>query len=115
MGYLRAAELILLGMPFDASRAEALGLVTLVVPDQNLLTTATETAKKLAEKPPAALVACKRLMKRSTREQLEQAVRFENEEFSAHVRSAEAKEALTAFLEKRRPDFTRKKEPAAAA
>ena len=115
IGYLRAAELILLGMPFDANRAEELGLVTRVVPDQNLLATATETAQKLADKPTDALAACKRLMKRSTREQLEQAVKFENEEFSARVRSAEAKEAFTAFLEKRRPAFTRKKEPAAAA
>jgi enoyl-CoA hydratase/carnithine racemase len=114
IGYLRAAELILLGMPFDANRAAELGLVTRIVPDQNLLAIATETAQKLADKPPAALEACKRLMKRSTREQLEQAVKFENEEFSACVRSPEAKEAFTAFLEKRRPDFTRKKEPAVA-
>jgi enoyl-CoA hydratase/carnithine racemase len=115
IGYLRAAELILLGTPFDANRAAELGLVTRVVPDQNLLATASETAQKLADKPPAALRACKRLMKRSTREQLEQAVRLENEEFSERVRSPEAKEAFTAFLEKRRPVFTRKKEPAAAA
>ena len=73
------------------------------MPDQNLLATATETAQKLADKPTAALEACKRLMKRSTREQLEQAVKLENEEFSARVRSSEAKEAFTAFLEKRRP------------
>src|SRR5882724_5737640 len=71
IGYLRAAELILLGIPFDARRAADLGLVTRVLPDQNLLTTATETAQKLADKPPAALAASKRLMKRSTREQLE--------------------------------------------
>ena len=110
IGYLRAAELILLGQFFDARRAAELGLVTQVVPDQNLLATATETAQKLAAKPPHALQACKRLMKHSTREQLEQAVRLENEEFSVRVRSAEAKEAFTAFLEKRPPDFTRRKE-----
>jgi enoyl-CoA hydratase/carnithine racemase len=75
-----------------------------------LLATATETAQKLADKPPAALRACKRLMKQSTREQLERAVKLENEEFSVRVRSAEAKEAFTAFLEKRRPDFSGMKE-----
>src|SRR6266487_7154992 len=115
IGHVRAAELILLGLPFDARRAAELGLVTCVVPDQELLATATETAQKLAEKPPGALQACKRLMKQSTREQLERAVKLENEEFSAHVRSAEAKEAFAAFLEKRPPNFSRIKEPATVA
>jgi enoyl-CoA hydratase/carnithine racemase len=105
IGYLRAAELILLGQPFDASRAAELGLVTRVVPDQELLATATKTASGLAEKPPRALQACKRLMKSSTREQLERAVKLEGEEFSERVRSAEAKEAFNAFLEKRKPNF----------
>jgi enoyl-CoA hydratase/carnithine racemase len=113
-GYLRAAELILTGQPFDAREAAEIGVVTRVVPNQELLATATDTALKLAQKPPAALQACKRLMKRSTHEQLEQAVKLELEEFSERVRSAEAKEAFTAFVEKRRPASTKKKEPAAA-
>src|SRR5437867_6275621 len=115
IGYLRAAELILLGLFFDARRAAELGLVTRVVPDQKLLATATETTQKLAEKPPGALQACKRLMKQSTREQLERAVKLENEEFSVHVHSAEAKEAFAAFLEKRPPNFSRIREPATVA
>jgi enoyl-CoA hydratase/carnithine racemase len=106
IGHLRAAELILLGVPFDAQRAAELGLVTHVVPDKELLATATETAQKLAAKPAEALQASKRLMKRSSREQLEQAMKVENEEFATLVRSADAKEALTAFLEKRPPNFT---------
>ena len=114
-GYLRAAELILTGQSFDASRAAELGLVTRVVPNQELLAIATDTAQKLAQKAPAALQACKRLMKQSTHEQLERAVKLENEEFSAHVRSAEAKEAFAAFLEKRPPNFSRIKEPATVA
>jgi enoyl-CoA hydratase/carnithine racemase len=115
IGYLRAAELIELGLPFDAQRARELGLVTRVVPDEKLLATATETAQKLAEKPSIALQACKRLMKQPIRAQLEQAARLENEEFSVRVRSADAKEAFTAFIEKRRPDFTRTKNSATAA
>src|SRR5207248_3489531 len=47
-GYVRAAELILLGQSFGALRAAELGLVTGVVPDQKLLATATETAQTLA-------------------------------------------------------------------
>src|ERR1700686_4649176 len=61
IGHIRAAELILLGLPFDAKRAADLGFVTQVVSDQNLLTTATETARKLAAKPAGALEASKRL------------------------------------------------------
>ena len=105
IGYLRAAALILLGSRFDAKRAAELGLVTRVVPDQELLGTATDTARELAEKAPAALQACKRLMRSSTREHLEQAVKLEGEEFSKRVRSDEAKEAFNAFLEKRKPNF----------
>ena len=114
IGHIRAAELILLGLPFDARRAAELGLVTHVVPDQKLLATATETAQKLAEKPAGALQACKRLMKRSSREQIEQAMKVEGEEFASRVRSAEAREAFTAFLEKRPPNFSRTKEAATA-
>ena len=114
VGHIRAAELILLGLPFDARRAAELGLVTRVVPDQELLATATETAQKLADKPAGALQACKRLMKRSSREQIEQAMKVEGEEFASRVRSAEAREAFTAFLEKRPPNFSRTKEAATA-
>jgi enoyl-CoA hydratase/carnithine racemase len=114
IGYLRAAELIQLGLPFDATRAAELGLVTRVVPDQKLLATATETAQRLAEKPTGALLACKKLMKDPIREQLEQAAKAENVEFAVRVRSADAEEAFKAFLEKRPPNFTRTKQQATA-
>jgi enoyl-CoA hydratase/carnithine racemase len=113
-GHLRAAELIMLGLPFDAKHAAELGLVTSVVPDDALLATATETAEQLAAKPPVALQACKRLMKRFARERAVEAMKAENEEFAARVRSPEAKQALTAFLNKRRPAFTKSKESATA-
>jgi enoyl-CoA hydratase/carnithine racemase len=115
IGHLRAAELIQLGQPFDGQRAAELGLVTRVVPDQKLLATATETAQKLAQKPAGALQACKRLMRQPFRAQLQQAAKLENEEFSARLRSTDSKEAITAFFEKRQPDFTRKSEPVTVA
>ena len=115
IGHLRAAELILLGLPFDAQRASNLGLVTQVVPDQNLLAIATETARQLAVKPAGALQASKRLMKRPFREQIKAAMAAENEVFSSQVRSEDAKEALTAFLEKRRPRFNKDHEIPTAA
>jgi enoyl-CoA hydratase/carnithine racemase len=115
IGHLRAAELILLGLPFDAKRAAELGLVTRVVPDQNLLATATETARKLAAKPVSALQASKRLLKQSVHEQIKAAMKAENEEFSVQVRSEDAREAFAAFLAKRPPDFNRTTKPATAA
>src|SRR6476469_3742394 len=115
IGHLRAAELILLGIPFDARRAAELGLVTQVISDKDVLARATETARKLAAKPAGALQASKRLMKQPFREQIKAAMKAENEEFSTQVRSEDAKEAFTAFLEKRKPDFTKSiKSPATA-
>jgi enoyl-CoA hydratase/carnithine racemase len=114
-GYVRAAELVLLGLPFDAKRAAELGLVTRVVSDEKLLATATETAQMLAEKPAGALQACKRLIKRPSREQIEKAMKIENEEFSSRLQSPDTKEAMTAFLEKRPPDFSRTRSPSPVA
>ncbi len=114
IGYLRAAELLQLGLPFDAKQALELGFVTRVVPDQRLLDTATDTAQKLAEKPPAALQASKRLMKKPWRDALLEAAKAENSEFSVRVRSADSKEAITAFFEKRPPDFTWSRKAAVA-
>jgi enoyl-CoA hydratase/carnithine racemase len=102
-GYVTAARLFLLGQPFDASQAAELGLVTQVVPDDKLLVTATEVARALAGKPPAAVQASKRLIKQPFREQLEQAMKRENEEFAVRVRSDEAKEVFRAFFAKRQP------------
>jgi enoyl-CoA hydratase/carnithine racemase len=115
IGHIRAAELILLGLPFDARRAVELGFANQVVPDQNLLATASETARKLAAKPAGALQASKKLMKQSFREQIKAAMQAENAEFSAQVRSEDAKEALMAFLQKRPPNFNRTTKAATAA
>src|SRR3954447_14871794 len=61
-GHIRAAELIMLGLPFDAKLAAEIGLVTRVVPDERLLDAAIGVADTLSAKPPGALQACKRLM-----------------------------------------------------
>ena len=114
VGHLRAAELYLLGEPFTATRAAELGLVTRVVPDSDLLAIATATAQKLAAKPSGALLASKRLLKQASIGQLNAAIKNESQEFMARVTSADAKEALSAFLEKRPPNFNKTKTPIAA-
>jgi enoyl-CoA hydratase/carnithine racemase len=106
--------LYLLGERFDAARAAELGLVTRVVPDRDLLATAAETARKLAAKPSGALRDSKRLLKQGSLDQVKAAIKLEMQSFSEHVRSADAKEALSAFLEKRPPNFNKAKAPVAA-
>jgi enoyl-CoA hydratase/carnithine racemase len=116
VGHLRAAELFLLGEPFTSTRAAELGLVTRVVPDQDLLATATKTAQKLAAKPAGALWASKRLIKQASIGQIrEAALKVEPPVFFERLRSAEAKEAFSAFLEKRPPNFTKTTKTATAA
>src|SRR6516164_570005 len=116
VGHLRAAELFLLGEPFTAARAAELGLVTRVVPDRDLSATATETAQKLAAKPSGAMRACKRLIKQASIGQWrDAALKIEPPVFFDRLRSAEAKEAFSAFLEKRPPNFTRTLTTVAAA
>jgi enoyl-CoA hydratase/carnithine racemase len=114
IGHLRAAELFLLGEPFGAVRAAELGLVTRVVPDQQVFATAMEIAKKLAAKPGGALRASKRLLKQGFLDQVKAAVKLEGREFSERLRSGEAKEAFSAFLEKRPPNFTHTATPVEA-
>ena len=103
IGDLRAAEMILLGAPIDARRAEALGLVSRVVPDASLQTAALEAAKALAEKPAGAVQACKRLLRRSAREAAGQAAQVEVVEFAKRVLSDEVRAIFNAFLEKHAP------------
>ena len=106
-GQARAAEIFLLGEPFTADHAAELGLVTRVVPDADLLATATEAARKLAAKPSVTLQTIKRLLKRTWTDSLRQAVDAEGREFAERVRSPESREAFAAFLEKRPPNFAK--------
>lgn len=106
-GHLKAAELFLLGEPFTAAHAEELGLITAVVPDADVLSIAIAMARKLASKPAGALRASKRLLRATFVAQLREAIAGEGQEFSQRARSAEAKEAFTAFLEKRPPNFSK--------
>ena len=105
VGHQRAAELLMLGTPISAQRAYELGLVNTVVPSESLLATALAGAQMLAEKPAAALRATKALMKRAAAAEVERAMREEVEVIAERLNSPETREALTAFLQKRKPNF----------
>lgn len=107
VGHQRAAELFLLAAPLTAQRAYELGLVNAVLAPDALLSTATAVARQLAEKPPAAVLACKALMRRAFQSEVERALSEEVAVIAERLDSPETKEALSAFLEKRKPDFSR--------
>jgi enoyl-CoA hydratase/carnithine racemase len=106
-GYQRAAELLMLGKPFTAEKALAAGIVTEIVAEDKLLGHALETAAALAALPPASLRMTKALMKAPHAAGLASAMLGEGEKFRAQLASAEAKEAMQAFFEKRKPDFSK--------
>lgn len=104
-GYQRAAEALLLARPLDSATLHEYGLVTGIVPADQLLDAATRAAQELAEKPADALLETKRLMKMGTAEIVAARIGTEMEEEARQIRSSDAKEAFTAFLEKRPPHF----------
>lgn len=106
-GYQRAAELLMLGEPFDAEIAKYIGLVNAIVAPDALLGVAMAAAQKLAAKPAASLRATKELMKKGIRESILGAMAEENEVFRQRLHSPEAREAFAAFIEKRSPDFSK--------
>jgi enoyl-CoA hydratase/carnithine racemase len=106
-GYQRAAELLLLGEPFDAQKALLIGLISRVVEADELLAAAEKAAARLAELPPESLRLTKRLLKGAHAEAVRRTIEEEGRIFRERLDSPEAKEALRAFLEKRKPDFSR--------
>ena len=106
-GYQRAAELLLLGQPFDAKKAHEAGIVTEVVPQERLLEHSLQVANTLAALPPESMRLTKRLLKARYAEPLAATIEEETRLFTERLSSPEAKEAMSAFLEKRKPDFSR--------
>ena len=106
-GHQRAARLLMLGEPFDAALAREVGFVTEVVPAEGLMAHALAAAAKLAAKPPGALRQTKALMKAPNAAAVAKAIADEAVIFGRCLASPEAKEAFSAFLEKRKPDFSK--------
>jgi enoyl-CoA hydratase/carnithine racemase len=107
MGHRRAAELLLFGEPFSSEKALELGIINAVYPGGELLEAATAKARQLAEKPPSALRTTKALLKRSAAAAIAEAMARETEKFAALLQGPEAREAMMAFMQRRKPDFSK--------
>ena len=106
-GYHRAAEALLMGEPFFAEAAQEVGLVNRVVPPTEVNGYAQAQARKLAAKPLTSLIATKRLMKGGDQQAVLQKMDEEGRDFGRMLREPAAKEAFGAFMEKRKPDFSK--------
>ena len=105
-GHHRAAEALLLGEPFMAEAALEVGLVNRVVPPTECNGIAQQQARKLAAKPLSALVETKRLRKKGQTAVVLERMAEEGASFGRMLREPAAREAFTAFMEKRKPDFS---------
>jgi enoyl-CoA hydratase/carnithine racemase len=107
VGYPRAAELLLLGDPFSAAQALEMGMINGITPAGEVIATATEKARQLAERPATSLLLTKSLLKRAQARQIEETMTEELAQFGERLTCPEAAEAFRAFFERRKPDFSK--------
>ena len=105
-GYQRAAEKLMFGESFGALEAREMGLVNQIVPVAELAAFARERARKLTALPAGALRTTKALMRGAQLQAVEAQMAAEGAHFRLLLASPEAKEAFTAFFERRKPDFS---------
>jgi methylglutaconyl-CoA hydratase len=106
VGEKRARELLLTGRVFGAEEARDLGLVTEIVPLEKLMHRARELAAQLLENSPASLRVTKELLSWFTKDQMDRQIARAVKENAAIRQTADFREGITAFLEKRKPKWT---------
>jgi enoyl-CoA hydratase len=106
VGKAKAMEMILTGRLMDAQEAERAGLVARVVPSAELLDEALKTAEAIAALPLPAVIAAKDCVERAFEMSLAEGVRYERRSFYALFATADQKEGMAAFMEKRPPSFS---------
>jgi enoyl-CoA hydratase/carnithine racemase len=104
-GRRRAARYLLLGEPFGVEEAVAMGIVSHSASAGELDAALKDVVARLLAKPPAALAATQRLLRADSSREVLERMKLESELFGERLGSAEAKEAFTAFFEKRKPNF----------
>lgn len=108
LGHARAAELLLLGEAFTGEQAAAWGIANEALADgAATLARAREMAQRFEQLAPSAVAVSKRLMRQPGREELRRVIMEEGELFGQRLRTPEAIEALSAFMQRRKPDFSK--------
>jgi enoyl-CoA hydratase len=105
IGKAKAMELCLTGRMMDAAEAERANLVARVVPAASLMDEAMKTAETIASMSLTASMMCKETINRAYETTLAEGIRFERRVFHAMFSTADQKEGMAAFAEKRKPAF----------
>lgn len=106
VGWARAAELMLTGEVIDARQAQQMGIVSRVVPDEELERAAASWARHIASGPMACYERIKKLLRASLTATLEQQLELEASMQREIGQTLDFAEGIAAFVEKRKPDFT---------
>jgi len=105
LGKAKAMDLILTGRMMDAAEAERAGLVARIVPAASLMDEAMKVAETIASMALPALLAAKEAVNRAFESSLAEGMRFERRVFDMLFATADQKEGMAAFIEKRPPKF----------
>ncbi|HEX9962988.1 MAG TPA: enoyl-CoA hydratase-related protein, partial [Pyrinomonadaceae bacterium] len=106
VGEKLAAEIFMTGETISAEKAFAIGMINRVVPADNLMSEATAMAERLALAPTGSIGRIKRMLNSSFSNDLSHQLELEHESQIESGKSADFKEGVTAFFEKRQPRFT---------
>ena len=107
LGNVKAAEKLMLGDPFSPEEAVDARIANAVLPAGEVVNHARRVAERFNSLPPGAVRETKKLLRRTSTDEVLKTIAIEGELFGARLRSPEAMEAFQAFFQKRKPDFSK--------